>query len=214
VNYLAHAYRFLDRPLFVAGTALPDWMNVVDRKNRARRQYALPVLQDPDCQVAEFAAGVLQHHADDDWFHSREQFIRLSSQFAVELRGLLDGGLSHQAAFLGHISVELLLDAALIRRDSQLLERYYQLLEELDVRLVQQAANRILKRPEHRLAVLIPRFLEERFLSDYPTDSGLLYRLGGVMKRVGLPPLPDLADWLSSARQRVYEQADELLPQG
>lgn len=212
MNYLAHAYRFLDRPLFVAGTALPDWMNVVDRKNRARRQYALPALQDPDGSVVEFAAGVLQHHEDDDWFHSQQPFISLSSQFAVELRELLGGGLSHQAGFLGHISVELLLDAALIQRESRLLEQYYRLLEKLDVQLVQQAANRILKRPEHRLVVLIPRFLEERFLSDYPSDSGMLYRLGGVMRRVGLPPLPDLTQWLSSARQRVYQQADDLLP--
>lgn len=196
----------------VAGTALPDWMNVIDRKNRARRQYALPVLQDPDFQVAEFAAGVLQHHDDDDWFHRRQPFILLSSQFSVELRGQLAEGLSHQAAFLGHISVELLLDAALIHRDPQLLQRYYQLLAELDLDLVQISADRVLKRPASLLSWLIPRFLEERFLGDYSTDSGLLYRLGGVMRRVGLPPLPDLTGWLSTARRRVYQQADQLLP--
>jgi hypothetical protein len=212
VNYLAHAYRFLDRPLFVAGTALPDWMNVVDRKNRARKQYALPVLHDPNGGIAEFAAGVLQHHADDDWFHSKPEFVTLSSTFAVEVRALLAPGLAHQAAFVGHICVELLLDAVLIQRDASLLDRYYRLLDDLDLHLVQQAANRILKRPEDRLALLIPRFSQERFLADYPTDAGLLYRLNGVMKRVGLPPLPDLCQWLASARRRVHLQANDLLP--
>lgn len=212
MNYLAHAYRFLDRPFFAAGTALPDWMNVVDRKNRARRQYAEPVLLDVDPRFADFAAGVIQHHDDDHWFHGQEAFVQLSSSFAVELRDLLEPGLGHQAGFLGHISVELLLDAALIERDENLLSHYYQMIESLDGITVQAAANKILKRPVDRLALLIPRFHQERFIADYVDDQRMQYRLGGVMRRVGLPPLPDLTNWLRSARVRVYEKANELLP--
>lgn len=212
VNYLAHAYRFLDRPLFAAGTALPDWMNVVDRKNRARRLYAEPILLDGDSRMAEFAAGVIQHHDDDQWFHSQATFVQLSSRFAVELRELLEPGLGHQAAFVGHISVELLLDAALIDREPDLLTRYYAMLGGLDALLVQAAANKILKRPVDRLALLIPRFTQERFIADYIDDKAMQYRLAGVMRRVGLPPLPDITHWLSTARSQVYLQFDSLLP--
>ncbi len=60
LNYLAHAYPHLHRPYFAAGTALPDWMNVIDRKNRARRQFAEPIAQDADPDIAEFAQGVMQ----------------------------------------------------------------------------------------------------------------------------------------------------------
>lgn len=211
VNYLAHAYRFLDQPLFVAGTALPDWMNVVNRKNRPRRQYALPLVSDADCSVAELAAGVVQHHEDDHWFHQQPAFLELSSRFTSELRALLPPDHCHQAAFVGHIGVELLLDAALIQRDSSLLNRYYQLLDDLDGTVVQHAANRILRQPETRLELLLQRFCQERFLADYPSDAGLQYRLAGVMRRVGLPPLPDLSQWLQSARDQVYQRADELL---
>jgi hypothetical protein len=212
VNYLAHAYRFLDRPQFVAGTALPDWMNVVDRKNKPRRQLAQPLLADSDPDVAELAAGVVQHHDDDLWFHAQIAFVVLSAQFAVELRQQLPPGGGHQAGFLGHILVELLLDAALIQRNPKLLDRYYQLLDQLNVHRVQSSANRILRTAEDRLVTLIHRFAQERFLADYVTDSGLQYRVAGVMRRVGLPPLPDLAAWLSSARQRVYQSTDQLLP--
>lgn len=214
MNYLAHAYRFLDRPLLAAGTALPDWMNVVDRKNRARRQYAEPVLLDNDPRIAEFAAGVIQHHHDDHWFHNQEAFVKLSSRFAVELREIIGRDLGHQAAFVGHIMVELLLDAALVEQDSTLLTRYYQMLDGIDPETVQTAANRILRRPVDRLTWLIPRFVQERFLADYTDDTRLQSRLAAVMRRVGLPPLPDLTHWIVTARQAVYAHAGSLLTPG
>lgn len=215
MNYLAHAYQFLDRPFFAAGTALPDWMNLVDRKNRARRQYAEPLLLDKDDCVAEFAAGIIQHHDDDQWFHGQLAFIQLSTRLAVELRQYMKGvELGHQRGFLGHIVVELLLDAALIERDPKLLPRYYAMLDDLDAGRVQLAANKILRQAVDRLTLLIPRFSKERFLADYITDAGMQYRLSGVIRRVGLPPLPDLTPWLRMARTLVYDHADQLLPGG
>jgi hypothetical protein len=212
VNYLAHAYLHLDRPYFAAGTALPDWMSVLDRKNRARRQFAEPVAEDDDPAIAAFARGVMQHHDDDRWFHGNATFVQLSTEFAVELRGRLAEGLGHQAGFLGHISVELLLDAALMQRYPDLLEQYYGILTAVDPTKIQSAANKICRKPVSRLETLIPRFVHERFLADYPDDQLLLMRLNGVMRRVGLPQLPDiLSEWLATARLRVYALTDALL---
>ena len=36
MNYFAHGHRFVDDPYFLAGTAVPDWLSVVDRKVRVR----------------------------------------------------------------------------------------------------------------------------------------------------------------------------------
>ena len=36
MNYLAHGFRFTDEPYFLAGTAAPDWLSVIDRKMRLR----------------------------------------------------------------------------------------------------------------------------------------------------------------------------------
>lgn len=214
MNYLAHAYHHLDTPYFAAGTALPDWMSVIDRKNRARRQYAQPVTSHADPRIADFARGCLQHHADDLWFHQNPTFVSLSTQFAVELRGLLQAGMGHQAGFVGHISVELLLDAMLMERRPTLLDDYYAMLAGLDVETVQTAANAICRQPVTRLVELVPRFIESRFMASYSDDVLLLRSLNGVMKRIGLPPLPEeVAGWLASARIRVRQQAD-LLHQG
>lgn len=212
MNYLAHAYRFLHDPYFAAGTALPDWMSVIDRKNRARRQFAEPITQDPDPNISAFAKGCIQHHDDDRWFHQRGVFVTLSTRFAVELREILEKGMGHQAGFVGHISVELLLDAILTERQPQLLEDYYRNLSALDVDVMQAAANKICRKPVTMLTILVPRFIEERFLADYGDDQQLLRRLNGVMRRVRLPAMPlTVADWLADARPRVRLAADELL---
>lgn len=212
MNYLAHAYLHLDDPYFVAGTGLPDWMSVVDRKNRPRRQYAEPVRDHSHPSIAALARGCVQHHADDLSFHQNECFVMLSTQFAVELRQLLEPGMGHQAGFVGHIAVELLLDAILIERDSTLLDRYYAGLESLDAGLVQAGANAICPQPVTNLVDLLPKFIEVRFLADYSDDVLLLRNFNRVMKRVGLPQLPtDVAQWNATARQRVRTAADALL---
>jgi hypothetical protein len=210
VNYLAHGFRFVDDPYFMAGTALPDWMNVVDRRNRARGQLAEPWLNAADARLAAFAGGVLQHHADDRWFHQTEAFVGLSTRFAVELRELVAVG--HQAGFLGHIAVELLLDAVLVEDVPERLNAYYNALSQLDPLHLNSLADQLLARPAERLSLLLPRFIAERFIADYAGDASLWRRLNHVMRRVGLEPLPEsVIDWLGSARQRVRQSADALL---
>lgn len=187
-------------------------MSVIDRKNRARRQYAQPVTEHKDPVIAEFAKGCLQHHTDDFWFHQCTRFVTMSTEFAVELRELLEKGLGHQAGFAGHIIVELLLDSILCERDPDLLERYYDNLKSIDAEKAQAAANAICRKPVEKLTVLLPRFIQERFLDDYYDDELLRMRLNGVMRRIGLPMLPEtVTHWLATARTRVRYHADELL---
>lgn len=210
MNYLAHGYQYVDDPYFLAGTALPDWMSVLDRRNRARSQSAMSWVNSSDDQLSAFARGVVQHHEDDRWFHQTARFTMLSTQFAVELRSFQLVG--HQAGFLGHIAVELLLDAVLVEEVPERLDAYYNALTQLDPIRVQAAANQLLPRPVERLTLLVPRFIAERFLADYADDQLLWRRLNHVMLRVGLEPLPQtVVGWLGEARTKVRQSASELL---
>ena len=212
MNYLSHAYKHLHDPYFIVGTSLPDWMSVIDRRNRARSQSAERILDDDDQRVVSIARGVMQHHHDDRWFHQTEQFATMSTRFAVELRQLLVENSGHQAGFVGHIVVELLLDAVLSDSNPDYLMRYYEGLQAVDLELIQVAANRICSKPFEALPLLVPRFVQERFLADYATDAGLWMRLNHVMRRVGLPPLPEsVVSWLAIARQQVRSAANDLL---
>lgn len=212
MNYFAHGSAYLDDPYFLAGTATPDWLSVIDRRMRVRSKQAAPFAVDPDPVTAAIARGIMQHHHDDDWFHQTRAFAEVSLEFAVKIRGVLPADEGFRPSFLGHILVELLLDAHLIAAEPARLEHYYRALGEIDPLCVQQAINRMASRQTDRFPVFLPRFINERFLADYAEDEKLLVRLNHVLRRVGLPLLPnDFVELLPRFRQQVGERQAELL---
>ncbi|MEX1224314.1 MAG: hypothetical protein WEA31_07180 [Pirellulales bacterium] len=232
MNYFAHACDFLDDPYFVAGVSIPDWMNVVDRRHKVRGKHAKPwVVANAECgmrsaedsqseirkqqsAIARIAAGVVQHHHDDAWFHETRAFAELSMQFAAAIRECLPECDSWRTGFLGHILVELLLDAELIARDPARLDAYYASLDHVDPAIVADAVQRISGRAAPRLAELIPKFIEAKFLCDYADDEKLLKRLNQVMTRVKLATLPpEFSQVLPTARREVSRRWRELLAQ-
>jgi hypothetical protein len=212
MNYLAHGWRFTDEPYVLAGTAAPDWLSVIDRKVRLRSRSAAAFVDDAGAVLAAVARGVVQHHRDDAWFHATPAFNEQSLAFAVEFRDALPGDEGFRPSFLGHIMVELLLDSALAEDEPRRLDNYYAALAALDPAATEQAISRLATRPVDRLATLIPRFINERFLYDYQDDGKLLTRLNHVMRRVGLPQLPpSLIELFPSMRRHVRERMNELL---
>jgi hypothetical protein len=212
MNYFAHGRHYVADPYLLAGTAVPDWLNVVDRRIRARQKAALPLTRDDDPCVAAVARGVVQHHRDDDWFHQSRAFAELSWGFTRRVRDELPGDDGLRPSFLGHILVELLLDAVLIEEDPMRLDAYYQAMDRLDPTAVQMAVNRITQRPTDQLGRMIELFREVRFLPDYTDDDKLFFRLGQIMRRVRLSPLPNriraVFPW---ARDQVRQRRGELL---
>jgi hypothetical protein len=162
--------------------------------------------------MAAVARGIVRHHQDDGWFHRTPAFAELSWQFTFTVREALAPDPGLRPSFLGHILVELLLDAALAAERPQVLEAYYEALRDVDGRVVAAAVHRIADRPADQLGWLIPRFHEERFLFDYLDDARLLFRLNQVMRRVRLTTLPDtFRSILPEARRAVNRRKDELL---
>lgn len=212
MNYFAHGYRYLDQPYFLAGTAVPDWLAVIDRRVRARARVARLWTADPDPHVAAVAAGVVRHHEDDHRFHGTRAFAELSLELTVAIRTLLADDPGFRPSFLGHILVEILLDRELIAADPPRLDRYYEALETPDPAVVSAAVHRLTNGPVPTLAQMISLFCVERFLYDYLDDAKLLSRLNRVMRRVKLPPLPpEFLGFLPEARRRVGERHQELL---
>ena len=215
MNYFAHGRDYLNDPCFLAGTAIPDWMNVVDRKARLRSKRAALFVDHADPQLAAVAAGVMQHHHDDDWFHRTRVFAELNLQIVGEIRRVLPADDTMRPRFLAHILVELLLDSALIEEDLPRLDQYYQVIDSLDGQLVEDAFNEMAPRPVQGLERFIGLFSAERFLYDYTDDGKLLKRLNQVMRRVQLPLLPaTTCDLLKSVRPLVRDQKQALLTAG
>lgn len=212
MNYFAHALPFLDRPYFLAGTAVPDWLTVADRKVRLRTKHAEPFRADSDIYVADVAEGILQHLRDDALFHATQAFAETSLELTVLVRDALGGETAMRPAFLGHLLVELLLDATLVADDPGRLTEYCRVLNDVDAQRVETAVNRMAPRPTERLAIFIGLFCRERILWDYLEDGKLMVRLNQIMRRVRLEPLPNhFAAILPTARDLVTKRRSLLL---
>jgi hypothetical protein len=214
MNYFAHGFAFLDDPYFLAGTAVPDWLNVVHRKVRLRREHVEPFAGGSGSPAARFAAGILRHLDDDAWFHTSQGFEQATREMTRLFREHLEPLYENpRAAFLGHIATELILDGVLIAKDPAKLDEYYAALFKVQPAWVERIVAEITGQDTSSLAWFCERFLESRFLFDYLDDAKLVFRLNQVMSRIKLRPLPEsAAQVIHSGRPIVEQHLPELLP--
>ena len=212
MNFLAHALPYLDQPLLAISTGVPDWLTVVDRKVRARGKLVQPHLNSDDVELRMVAGGIMRHIEDDRWFHGTQAFAETNMQLAVQLRELLPGDPGFRPTFVGHILTEMLLDSFWIRDQRHTADQYYDAIDSIPATTIQRCVNLITGIPTDRLADVIERFSQVRFLYDYVDNDRLLFRLNQVMKRVGLTELPKpVGDWLPTAQELVESRRIELL---
>lgn len=212
MNYLAHGYRFLDDPHKLAGTAVPDWLSVVDRRVRVRSRRILELHASLLNEDRSLADGMLQHLRDDDAFHRSGIFLQLESELSGRFRRIMPDAYDHRPGFLGHIVVEILLDATIADRNPEILPRYYESMLAACPDRTESLVNRISSHTTDRLAYFIRQFQSVQFLFDYANDVRLLGRLNQVMRRVTLPSLDESClAVLQDARRLLHVHADDLL---
>jgi hypothetical protein len=229
VNYLAHAIPFLDKPYFAAATGIPDWLMVADRKVRLRRKHVEPFWEDEDPILAAVAGGIAQHLRDDAVFHGTRAFFEVTQVLSNWSREVIDNnpdtsspfGISGKEGefaeplrvnFLGHLLCEILLDAALAFEDTNRVREYYHVLDKIDPATIELSVNRLSPRSTERLAFFIGEFRRAKILWDYLDDGKLMERLNQVMRRVGMPRLPEsFSSIFPKARQVLVDRKAELL---
>lgn len=210
MNYFAHAIGSLGDPYELAGTALPDWIRVSDRKSRVRTEQLPQDARDPF--EASLAAGIRRHFDDDRWFHQTPAFHEGSRDLTQRIAALEPDNRHMRAFFLGHVLLELLLDACLIERDPAVLTRYYETLRAVDAEEMDRVVAGWAVPAPQRLGQFVDTFRRERFLFDYLDNQKLLPRLSQVARRAGLERLPDgLASVLPDARELVRDATDALM---
>ncbi len=214
MNCFSHALPSLDNAYVAAGSCIPDWLGAADRKCRARERKATPFIEHEDPIVAAVAQGIVNHHQDDHWFHTNTTFQQMNIKFAVEIRELLDKERGMRTGFVGHVLIELFLDAWLHKRFPGKLEYYYEQLETIDPEKTQAVVNLFSSNKTDKLAGAIRRVIKDRYLFDYSENSTTLYRINRVLKHIGLEKIDDrILPWMVTARERVYDQVPDLLDQ-
>jgi len=213
VNYLAHGIRYLDRPYFLIGSAIPDLLSVVNRKSRVRRRVVEERLDTLRAEDRELALGIIQHLADDQWFHGTPGFYAATGELSRQFRQVLGPDDEWNCGFLGHIVTELLIDACLSDDHPGCLQTYYTAFAQVDSQRVEETVTSLATQPPGELSRFIELFIQERFLEDYSNNERLLFRLNQVMRRVNTRLLPeDVLEVLQSGRGLIRRHLHELLP--
>lgn len=212
MNSFSHALAFFDDPYFAAGACVPDWLTACDRRCRARKKRAVNWIDDEDPIMRSVARGVVQHHEDDYWFHGSAEFARMNMLMAVEYREKFGNTQTMRASLIGHIVIEMLLDAWLESKFPGAMEEMYVWLAKLDALKIQSAINQFATKPTDKLAPEIGRFLKARYLFDYLIDEGVRYRMNRVLGRLELDLMPeDSIRWIGEKRELIYANAPALL---
>jgi hypothetical protein len=212
MNSFAHALPHLDDPYVAVGCCIPDWLTAADRKCRVREKKATPFCDHTDPIVSSVANGIVNHHRDDAWFHNTPSFHELSLKYAVQIRELYGNERTMRTGFVGHVVIELFLDAFLHQNFPGQLERYYQQVASVDAEQVQAAINLFATKQTNELVPEIERGLRMRYLFDYSTDEGTVMRINKVLARIGLDTLDEqILPWMKATRSEVYDRANDLL---
>jgi hypothetical protein len=212
MNCFAHAYPFLEDPYFIVGACLPDWMAVINRKVRFRSHRIAPWIESTDPRIRSLFSGVQQHLNDDHWFHGTSIFVELNLKLSKRLAYFESGISSLQSNFVAHIAIEMLIDDELSNRHPGQLEYYYEQLNVVDAAWLQNQLEQFAVDREVAYARFHERFLEARFLFDYASNDGMLYRLNQVMRRAQLSPLSSrTVEWIPEVRVAVRDHFLDLL---
>ena len=203
---------YFDQPLVAVATGIPDWLSVVDRRIRAKSRHAEPFLQSDDESLRQVAMGIMHHINDDRWFHCTAAFVETNLALAVQLRAQLPGDEGFRPTFVGHILIEMLLDALWLRDRPEVGNQYYGFFDSELAETIERCVNQITGRKTDQLAPTIQRYQKVQFLYDYLTPEKLLFRLNQVMKRVKLPPLPPtLVPWITEAGEMIESRRRQFL---
>lgn len=189
MNYFAHSFRFLDNPYVLAGTSLPDWLSVVNRRARLRRATLIQYVDSQDERLQQLVTGAIQHLDDDLRFHNAPVFSDVLVQVLRLIQPVVNGR-GIPLTFLAHLMIEVIFDAALLDRFPSGADDYYAALSRIDPSWVEMATEMITGQHVENLSSFIRLFCREGILHDYKDDQATFRRINQVMARLKLPPLP------------------------
>ncbi len=196
MNFFAHYY--FDRighSAWNTGLVLPDLvknftgrrMNVEDYFRHADEQEETLLLE-----------GSLKHIERDKMFHGSDFFRKTEEDLKQMLRQSGAWGTVPRTWFIAHLMVELLLDGVLIENNEELLNRFYQDLDDGLHPVALPLLRSDEQFPHEDFSSRSKRFLESRYLYSYTDDSRLSFALNMISKRAGVS-----GDWDEDQKQRI-----------
>ena len=216
MNFLLHhhlAGRDLGRPEAAVGAMLPDVWRMADRRARARRREGEERAAEP--VVRSVREGIAHHLEVDAWFHAMPLFEQGESATREALRVARE---TPKMGLFAHIAWELCLDGALLRRVGieAVLGAVRGSIEAVRPRGHHRAADAWVELPandrekfDRRVDQILDAIGEGRWVAGYATAAGIVERLDGLRRRLGLAATAtEDRDAVAAALEPVERAAD------
>jgi hypothetical protein len=189
MNYLSHFYfdRYNDDPYFVLGTVMPDLLKDADKSAQIRPEKT--TLPQMPC-IEAMIAGWKRHLKVDIHFHSSDFFRHHSHQLKLHLTPIINDS-PVKPFFLGHITLELLIDGLLIHQNKVEADQLYLQLEQIEDNEIQRFLNLHGIVDAQIFLRFFDGFKKSRYLSSYAKITGIVYALQQICKRIWLNPFDE-----------------------
>ena len=196
-------------PAYVLGTALPDLLPLAEGRVRLRPAQVTSA-ETRTAFEAALAAGVSIHLATDAAFHKTAAFAEAQAEVGMLLADAAFEGMRVRRFFVAHVLTELVLDAALLRADPALADRFYGAFAAADFNLATLWTEKVTARSLPHLPHVLERFAGSQYLRHYAEDDGVATGLSNLCRRAG----QDIFEGENFARLvGVVAQAAEQMPQ-
>lgn len=188
MNFLSHYYfdKAKDNPYEVFGMLLPDLLKNADKTwnihpEKKEEKFLSNLNQ------AAILRGWKRHLEVDKLFHNSSFFKYHQHQIKLAIKSGIAGS-PVKPFFLGHISLELLLDNLLIAEKLISIEKLYKLLMQVDESEIKLflAINRILD--QDKFLRFFNGFLKDQYLYSYAEEEKITYALKRICMRLWIDP--------------------------
>ncbi len=208
MNFLSHYYfdRKKYNPYEVFGMLLPDLIKNADKSWNIHPEKQKHLVLDYPNQ-SSILKGWNRHIAVDKQFHSSEFFKYHQHQIKLAIKEVIVGS-PVKPFFLGHISLELLLDNLLILEGLVSVDKLYEQLAEVEkdeVKLFLQI-NRI--SDEAKFLKFFSNFMSSKYMYSYSEEEKITYALKRICMRLWTDPFT--AEQEIAITQRLIEYKKEL----
>lgn len=185
MNYLSHFYfdTISEDSYYVMGIALPDLSKMANRTWNLHPHKHVEKFEDNPI-LKSIHSGWERHVQVDGLFHNSNYFKENADFIRDKIKKIHNIHPKIRPFVLGHIGLELLLDAVLLRKGIIDLKKYYTHLKKVDPTIINNFLRLNGINPENRFEMVLSRFIEVQYLASYNNNENLSYGLKRISERI------------------------------
>lgn len=203
MNFLSHYYinRENNSPEYTLGKILPDLLRIAGIRKKFKPNRPAPNLGQSQLQLM---SGLHNHLLVDKYWHGSHYFEQYSGKLKQALKAQDFTTIDKYYYFHAHILLELMLDRLLIKHDPTIPQLFYRQLRQIKEETIRHFFRyNGLPGDGGDFYRFFDRFRASEYLYNYTDNEKLMYALGRINERAGVPTFS------ADDQQPMYEVIDE-----